>query len=135
MPGVRSGFGTLVRQSTSRVTKGPLAMLLVTFWVAGCLGSHCISDPVAQFRMNGVTYAVFGNNRVAQNDLGRLVGKITAGLPSGATRCVTYTLKDGQGTPPLGTDVYAIKSVSESVALAVADSGVTLRYDAEGSKP
>ena len=112
-----------------------LPIVLVALAVGGCGGSQCFSDPVPQFRLNGVTYQVFGNNHVAEADLGRVVGKITAGLPSAATRCESYTLKDGQGSPPVGAVVYAIKGVSESVALAVADSGVTLRYDANRPEP
>ena len=131
---MRSRFGN-APVGACRVLKGLLPMLLVAFAVGGCGDFHCVSDPVPQFRLNGVTYQVFGDNHAARADLGRVVGKITAGLPSAATRCVSYTLKDGQGTPPVGANVYAINGVSESVALAVSEGGVTLRFDARRPEP
>jgi (2Fe-2S) ferredoxin len=103
------------------------AMIASLVGATGCTNS-CESMPMLQFRLNGITY--YSQEDPVGADLGPVVGTITKeGLPAGASRCESYTLQDGQGTPPKGSEVHTINGVDPSVALAVVEpDGRTFRY-------
>jgi len=90
--------------------------------VGGCSnGSGCTSDPVPQLRINGITYIDVTGDRAVASELGPQIGTITAGLPAAAETCGQYSLKDGQGTPPVGSKVYEITGTDPKVAVAVSN--------------
>jgi hypothetical protein len=81
--------------------------------------------PGPQFRVDGVSYVYAGSgSALSDSGLGDVVATVTASLPKSAYRCETFTLEDGQGTPPIGSKIHLIKEVDPSSALAglVADS-------------
>ena len=87
--------------------------------------------PGPQFRVDGITY-VYGGSGSALSDssLGDVVATVTASLPKSAYHCETFTLEDGQGTPPVGSTIHLIKEVDRSSALAGRVAGSYSRFDA-----
>lgn len=67
---------------------------------------------------------------LTEADLGPTVGTIREGLPREAERCGQYTLRDGQGTPPVGTDVRLIVGIDQSVSVAAVVGFQVMRFDA-----
>ena len=100
---------------------------------AGCSGiGNCESEPVQQLRVQGVSYVLSSSAKVlTAAELDSVVGTISEGLPEASNHCESFTLHDGQGTPPEGTDVYSIKGVDRTEAVAAAAVGdQVMRFDA-----
>ena len=107
-----------------------LVTVAVLAGASGCTNS-CESMPMLQFRLNGITY--YSLEDPVGADLGPVVGTITKeGLPAGASRCESYTLQDGQGTQPKGSEGHTINGVDPVVALAAVEpDGRAFRYNAQ----
>jgi hypothetical protein len=74
-------------------------------------------EPVPRFRLGNIEYE---NRRfdelVAAADLGSLVGEIEV-YPAGLGRCEPVTLKNGEGSWPVGTSIYEIVGVDPAESL------------------
>ena len=110
------------------------AAVILTLGVGGPMqgcSDSCESLPAAQFRVHGVTYVRVpypASAVVAPSDVGAQVATITAGLPSAATRCHAYTLKDGQGSFPVGTKIFAISGVAPTRGLGIQSGSIVEKY-------
>ena len=72
---------------------------------------------------------------LSTSDLGPVVGTISEGLPDSASRCESFTLHDGQGTPPQGSDVYSINGISQTEAVAAKVGNQVMRFDSATTVP
>lgn len=108
----------------------------LTTGVAGCDSSDCESLPVQQLRVHGVSYVLSSSAATfSSSDLGPVVGEISDGLPAAASRCESFTLHDGQGSLPEGTDVYSINGIDQSKAVAAKVGKEVMRFDAFSDAP
>jgi hypothetical protein len=101
-------------------------------------GSNCESQPFQQLRVDGVAYRLlYEHPSPASSDLGAEIGVIDRGLPSASETCGKYHLKDGMGTPPPGSKVYAINGVDphQAVAAQQADGTSYERFDLWADAP
>jgi hypothetical protein len=130
--------------SDGRDPDSPPAGFRVPFWVLAVLlglvligawattrSNDCESLPANQLRIGGVTYMMsMEPPTLTEADLGSTVGTIREGLPREAERCGQYTLRDGQGTPPVGTDVRLIVGIDQSVSVAAVVGFQVMKFDA-----
>jgi hypothetical protein len=129
---------TSSRLPTKVFVPGFLAILLVVALIPTGLNyldaraNSCESLPMPQLRIDGVTYAMTGlePTMLTEADLGPSVGTIRDGLPAAAQRCGDYTLHDGQGTPPKGTEVRSIIGIDQRDAVATVVGGLVTKFDA-----
>ncbi|MFM2070742.1 MAG: hypothetical protein RLZZ623_1005 [Actinomycetota bacterium] len=115
-----------------------LVAVLFATGVAGCdfSSSNCESLPVQQLRVQGVSYVLGSSgNTVNPSDIGPVVGTIKDGLPDAASDCQSFTLHDGQGTPPKGTEVHSINGVDQSVSVAAKVDNQMMRFDSATPAP
>lgn len=104
-------------------------------WIA--VGDRsCESMPVDQLQLDGVKY-VRSPDTIVVAELGDELGLIDQGLPHTAMRCGEFTLKDGMGTPSVGSKVYAVKGHDPAELVAVVDPFLTdpelFRADTNGA--
>lgn len=98
--------------------------------LSGCGGGNCESLPVQQLRVQAVSYVLSSSaESLSPSDLGPVVGTINEGLPDESNRCESYTLHDGQGTPPTGSDVYSIEGIDQTKAVAARVGNQVMRFD------
>lgn len=91
-------------------------------------------EPVPRFRLDGIDYVnIRFSDVVAEADLGDLVGAIEV-HPTAFDRCESFIeLRDGEGSWPVGTLIFAIDGIDPTISLAAAlPGGVYLRFDATG---
>ena len=74
-------------------------------------------EPVPRFRLGNVEYEVRQfDDVIARSDLGPIVGEIRD-YPAGFDRCEVVVLSDGEGSLPVGTQIYEIVGVDRLDAL------------------
>lgn len=107
-----------------------MVVCLISPGIAGCDSTDCESLPTQQLRVHGVSYLLSSSAAaLSSSDLGPIVGKINDGLPAAASRCESYTLHDGQGTPPEGTEVFSIKGIDQAKAVAAKVGNEIMQFD------
>jgi hypothetical protein len=102
-------------------------------WAASAASpSNCESMPFQQLRVGGIAYRLtFSHPPLSTADLGAELGAVDRGLPAASVTCGKYHLRDGMGTPPVGTEVFAISGVDQRQAVAALQADGTLyeRFD------
>ena len=85
--------------------------------------------PVPRFRLGDIEYENQRfDDRVALADVGEVVGEVRV-LPAEIERCERVVLKDGEGSLPVGTKIYAIDGIDQAVALTASlGNDVYLKY-------
>ena len=85
--------------------------------------------PVPRFRLGDIEYENQRfDDRVSLADVGEVVGEVSV-LPPEIERCERVVLKDGEGSLPAGTKIYAIDGIDQAVALTASlGNDVYLKY-------
>ena len=114
---------------------GFICLLAIGLCACGAT-ENCESLPVQQLRVQGVSYVLSSSAApLSPSELGPAVATINGGLPDGSSHCEDFTLEDGQGTPPKGSEVFSIKGVDQTDAVAAGVGNQIMRFDSVDTVP